>query len=144
LNEIAPPRQLKRWVPSIMDDTELDEIVKAWITGENAENKSPEYERNWWAIERVQDWSLERDTEQLWRFILAAYHRKEMSPKAGAVFAAGPIEDLLAFDGPRFIERVEELARKDPKFNWLLGGVWRSSMTEDVWHRLQSARNHVW
>ena len=127
-----------------MHDPELDEIVAAWIAGENAEYKSPEYERHWWAIERVLDWSLERDTDQLWQFILAAYNQEEMSPKAAAVFAAGPIENLLAFDGTRFIERVEELARKDPKFNWLLGGVWRSSMTDDIWQRLQSARHHVW
>jgi len=127
-----------------MTETELNQIVEAWIAGENSEFKSPDYERNCWAIERVQDWSLERDTDQLWQFIVAAYDREQMSSQAAAVFAAGPIEDLLAFDGPRFIERVEELARKDPKFNWLLGGVWRSSMTEEVWQRLQSARHHVW
>ena len=127
-----------------MDDIELEQIVDAWIAGENAEHNSPEYQRNWWAIERVLDWSLERDTEQLWQFILAAYKRKEMSQKAAAVFAAGPIEDLLAFDGTRFIDRVEELARKDPRFNWLLGGVWRNAMTDDVWQRVQSIRNHVW
>ena len=39
---------------------------------------------------------------------------------------------------------IEELARKDPKFNYLLGGVWRNAMTDEVWQRLQAIRNHVW
>ena len=61
-----------------------------------------------------------------------------------AVLAAGPVEDLLAKHGGEFIDRVVELARKDPKFNYVLGGVWRSSIADDVWERVQSIRNHVW
>ena len=61
-----------------------------------------------------------------------------------AVLAAGPLEDLLAKRGEDFIDRVEELARKDPKFNDLLGGVWRNTMTDEVWQRVQAIRNHVW
>jgi hypothetical protein len=126
-----------------MDNAELDQIVDAWIAGQQAVRKSPEHERNWWALERVMDWSLDRDTDQLWRFVLAAY-RREMSPIAAAVLAAGALEDLLAFDGAKYIERVEELARTDRIFNWLLGGVWRSSMTDDVWQRVQSVRQYNW
>ena len=126
-----------------MDDAEFNQIVDAWIAGETAHEDSSEREANWWAIERVMDWSLQHDGESLWRFILAVYQRNIPSNVAG-VLASGPIEDLLAYDGPQFIERVEELARTDPKFNWLLGGVWRNAMTDDVWRRLQSARNQIW
>jgi hypothetical protein len=43
-----------------------------------------------------------------------------------------------------FIERVEELARQDPNFNSLLGGVWQNTMTDEVWKRVQAARKEVW
>lgn len=122
---------------------ELHDIVNAWIAGENAAEGSPEREANWWAIEQVMEWSLDREGEQLWQFITAVYKR-DLSDKAVAVLAAGPLEDLLAKQGPEFIERVEELARKDPKFNHLLGGVWRNTMTEEIWQRVQAARLHVW
>ena len=126
-----------------MDETELSKVVDAWIAGESASRGSPEYETNWWAISEVSDWSLERNGELLWRFILAAYKRN-LPDKVIAVLAAGPVEDLLAKEGPDFIDRVETLARQDPKFNYLLGGVWRNTMTDDVWQRVENIRNHVW
>ena len=61
-----------------------------------------------------------------------------------AILAAGALEDLLADHGPDYIDRVEDTARKDPKFNRLLGGVWKNSITDDVWHRVQAIRNEVW
>ena len=126
-----------------MDETELNEIVDAWIAAESAEQRSPEHESNWWAVSQVLDWALERQGEQLWRFILATYKR-DLSDKAFGILAAGPLEDLLAKQGPEFIERVEELARKDPKFNELLGGVWQNTMSEEIWQRVQAARLEVW
>jgi len=84
-----------------------------------------------------------RQGELLWRFIVAAYQR-DPTDKVVAVLAAGPVEDLLAKHGAEFIDRVVELARKDPKFNYVLGGVWRSSIADDVWERVQSIRNHSW
>jgi hypothetical protein len=122
---------------------DLDEIVDAWVAAHNAEDRSAEYKSNWWAVEQVMDWALERQGEQLWRFITVAYKR-DLSDRAVGVLAAGPLEDLLAKQGPEFIDRVEELARKDPQFNYLLGGVWRNTMTDDIWQRVQTARHKVW
>jgi|SRR5690242_9197795 len=126
-----------------MDDMDLDQIVTAWITAEDADNRDPERESNWWATEQVIDWWLKREGEQLWQFITTAYKR-DLSDKVLGCLAAGPLEDLLATQGPEFIERVEELARRDPKFNYLLGGVWRNSMTDEIWQRVQAARLNVW
>ena len=126
-----------------MDETQLNKIVDAWIAAEVAERRSLERVFNHWAIDQVLDWSLERQGEHLWQFILAAYKR-DLSDKTIALLAAGPLEDLLAKQGAEFIERVEELARKDPKFNYLLGGVWRNTMTDEIWQRVQTARLHVW
>ena len=126
-----------------MEETDLNEIVNAWIAAEEAERGAAEHESNWWAVQQVMDWSFERQGELLWRFILAAYKR-DLSDKAVSVLAAGPLEDLLAKEGPAFIQRVEDLARRDPKFNDLLGGVWRNTMTDEIWQRVQAARHDVW
>ena len=126
-----------------MDETNLDQIVNAWIAAEEAECGSPEHEANWWAFEELTKWFRERQGEFVWRFITAAYKRN-LSDKVFGALAAGPLEDLLAEQGPEFIDGVEELARTDPRFNSLLGGVWRSSMTEEVWQRVQAARLNVW
>jgi len=122
---------------------DLDQIVDAWVAAQIADDGSPEQESNWWAIEQVMDWALDREGEQLWRFITVAYKR-DLLDKTIAVLAAGPLEDLLARQGPEFIDRVEELARKDPQFNYLLGGVWRNTMTDEIWQRVQTARLQVW
>lgn len=122
-------------------ESELNQIVDAWIAATDAEER--ETGSNWWAISQVLDWSLDREGEHLWQFITAAYKR-DLSDKAIAALAAGPLEDLLAKQGPEFIERIEELARKDPQFNYLLGGVWRNTMTDEIWQRVQAARGNVW
>ena len=122
---------------------DLDQIVDAWVAAQIAADRSPEQKSNWWAIEQVMDWALDREGEQLWQFITAAYKR-DLSDKAIGLLAAGPLEDLLAKQGPEFIDRVEELARKDPQFNYLLGGVWRNTMTDEIWQRVQAARLQVW
>ena len=126
-----------------MDDVELDKIVTAWIAAEQAERGSPERKTNWWAVSEVMDWSFDRKGDRLWQFILEVYQR-ELSDKVIGALAAGPLEDLLAKQGTEFIDRIEERARKDPKFNQVLGGVWRSAMTDDVWKRVERIRNHVW
>ena len=115
-----------------MDKAELDKIVTAWITAEQAERRSPEHEANWWAVFEVLGWAPEEEGELLWEFILEVYKRDPPDKAIGSL-AAGPLEDLLAKRGPDFIDRVEDRARKDPKFNYVLGGVWRNSMTDEVW-----------
>ena len=124
-----------------MDQAELNKIVTAWLTAFQAERESPEYETNFWATSEVLDWRLEGDGDRLWPFILEAYKR-DLSDKMIAVLAAGPLEDLLDKRGEDFIDRIEELARKDPKFNDLLGCVWRTTMTEEVWQRVQAVLTH--
>ncbi|HEY0099904.1 MAG TPA: hypothetical protein VGB76_13230 [Pyrinomonadaceae bacterium] len=126
-----------------MNDGELQKIVDAWITGMEADRDASERESNRWAISEVIDWKYDGEAELLWRFVLAGYKR-ELSDKVLACLAAGPLEDLLSAFGAAFIDRVEELARKDPQFNWLLGGVWRLAMTDEVWARVQAARLKAW
>lgn len=53
--------------------------------------------------------------------------------------AAGPLEDLLARHGSVVIERVEHHAKVNDRFRDLLAGVWRNTIAEDIWQRVESA-----
>ena len=60
------------------------------------------------------------------------------------VLAAGPLEHFLAHSGVEYIDIIEELARRSPRFNKLLGGVWKNSIKPEVWKRVEAARLEVW
>ena len=83
------------------------------------------------------DWIVREHPEHGWRAILAALKDSRLEPHYGTL-AAGPLEELLAYHGQQFIERVEAEAKANPKFAWLLGGVWQFTMTEEVWARVQA------
>jgi hypothetical protein len=95
-----------------------------------------------WASPELDD--LVRDEpERAWRIIIAL-SEQSTDEECKSLLAAGPIENLLSQHGPAFIERVEQRAAADAEFNHILGGVWRSEITDDVWSRLQAARKQVW
>ena len=48
-----------------------------------------------------------------------------------AYIAAGPLEDLIKWHGPQFIDRIEPQALIDPKFRRALRGVWPSEGPEN-------------
>ncbi|MEP7076814.1 MAG: DUF6869 domain-containing protein [Acidobacteriota bacterium] len=119
-------------------------MADAWITYWQADKNSPERDANDWANQLLFDWAgTDYKPDLVWQFILEAYLR-DLSDKLISLLAAGPLEDLLARFGSDYIDRVETLARKDPKFNHLLGGVWKNAMLDNIWNRLQAARKEVW
>jgi hypothetical protein len=38
-----------------MVELELNRLVESWVAGQEAEDGTPEHERNWWAISQVMD-----------------------------------------------------------------------------------------
>jgi len=119
-----------------MSEEDWDELIRGWIDSNEREKIDG------WAIESIAMWHYDQPA-MLWQFILDTYTR-DISDRVLGMIAAGPLEDLLAYCGDDFIDDVEELARKDPKFNKLLGGVWQNAMSDDLWNRVQRARNSVW
>ncbi len=83
------------------------------------------------------------EPEIAWPAILQILER-ELTEDQTAVLAAGALEDLLAVHGAQFIERVEYEALRNPRFNHLLGGVWRNEMSQEIWDRVQKARREMW
>lgn len=118
-----------------MTQDEVLALADAWISYYLAAKDSPEREASAWATDLYE--LRYHDPETLWLLILTI-HAKNQSPRIQEVLSAGPVEDLLAKHGDRFIERVETVARQDPMFAKLLGGVWKNTMTDDIWTRLQT------
>ncbi|HMO80997.1 MAG TPA: hypothetical protein PKD24_09410 [Pyrinomonadaceae bacterium] len=123
--------------------SEWESFIAAWIAAEESGKRRSDDDPEWWAVDAALEWLFDDLHEQLWEFILRIFERK-MSDRVFASLAAGPLEDLLGSFGDLYIDRVEELARKNPRFNHLLGGVWKNAMTADVWDRVQKARLAVW
>ena len=76
--------------------------------------------------------------EELWPVVMELV-RVARDHDELAVVAAGPLEDLLAKHGPQCISKVERTAATDEVFRLALTGVWRSTITEGVWTRLEAA-----
>jgi hypothetical protein len=89
-----------------------------------------------WASDKAIDLALE-NPEELWDFILEVLKRDPVM-EVIEVLASGPLEDFIAKLGDMVIDKVEARAAADPKFRNLLGGVWRNSMSDEVWTRVQA------
>ena len=84
-----------------------------------------------------------QEPEVAWPAILEVL-RHDLTEEQIALLAAGPLETLLSWHGPHFIERVEQEATHNPRFRRLLGGVWQSDMSPEIWQRIESARGEAW
>jgi uncharacterized protein DUF6869 len=124
-----------------MSNKKLDALIDAWIAYYEAPGGPDRANKHWWASNEVMSWTGS-DPELLWRFIVTCCNR-DLSDKVIGDLAAGPLEDLIQYSGAKFIDRIEKLATEDQRFNYLLGGVWRSG-PPDVWTRVELARKKVW
>ncbi|CAN7428320.1 hypothetical protein LJR129_002740 [Acidovorax sp. LjRoot129] len=120
-----------------MNAIELRTLAECWIAYWQADKSSPDKEALSWVFDR--EWDLVRNEPLLaWSMILEIL-KLDTSNKIQEVLSAGPLEDLLDKHGYLVIELVEAEAKKNPKFAQLLGGVWESSMAEEIWARVQAA-----
>ena len=122
-------------------DQEDSSLVSAWLAlqhlGRRGKN-SAEYHELFWAFHKV--WELcDSSPHEAWEFVVAAW-RADQSQVIGENLSAGPLEDLLAKHGDKVIDRVEAEAKMDPSFAFLLGGVWRNEMDENIWTRVLAVR----
>jgi hypothetical protein len=122
-----PPEHLPRDVAELVDGW-----IANYLVGGNRDN------RHFWAWEAANHLAHAYPREAL-AFVLAVVER-QLSDEVRFSMAAGPLEDLLAHNGPTVIDEIERLARERPLFRETLRGVWKNAMTEEVWHRVVAAR----
>jgi len=121
----------------------MDELVVGWIALATAQADGPkvDVEEVFWAWEAASDLTKDHPDLAL-QFVLKVFE-KGMSEKMLSMLAAGPLEDLLERNGAVVIDRIETMARQDPKFRDLLGGVWQNAMSNDLWQRVERAANRT-
>jgi hypothetical protein len=78
------------------------------------------------------------EPEKLWPIIVRMVEEAPDEHHLGTVGAA-PLEDLLWFHGPAFVDRIEAIAQKDPRFREALRQVlgWDSPIAPHVAERLR-------
>ncbi|HEV2453479.1 MAG TPA: hypothetical protein VGY98_04420 [Verrucomicrobiae bacterium] len=109
-----------------MPKKRVNDLVKAWLDGEYT----------------MFDACTE-EPEDAWLAILQIV-RCELTEEQVSLLAGGPLETLLTWHGSKFIARIESEAKENPKFNYLLGGVWRQEMPDEIWDRIRKVRKAVW
>jgi len=127
-----------------MDDFDWNRLIDAWISYIDTPDER-EREQHWWAHEQVIDWETPPPNNQdmLWNFILKTYQR-HLSDCALHILAFGPLQSLIEEFGAEYIDRIEKLAREDPAFNHLLGGVCGEDAPAEIRARVEKVRNSTW
>ena len=121
---------------SRLPDAIAEEWLLKWSTGE------PNFE-----VKSTLDWELPKKQPDLClAAIVEVLERLDPSTpnQALGALAAGPLEDLLAYNGDAVIRQVELLARRDPAFRMLLNGVWDSRISPSVLASLSKYRKDRW
>lgn len=119
-----------------MNEENIIEVAEAWIAHAKDIAESNGNETHAWAWDEEFDLKYE-NPELLWKLILEI-HSRDKDASSVEVLSAGPMEDLLSMHGAKFIEKVEKQAKQDRSFAFLLGGVWKSDINEEIWKRIQN------
>lgn len=123
-------------------DSRLDDLIADWLSyhrelerqGSLTDDRdvgSQYFE----SIDGLDD-MVRTDPESGWQAIQVIFSRCENDFQR-ACLAAGLLEDLLVKHGPEFVDRIELAARNDDGFRELLTGVWRSTIEDAVWQRIE-------
>jgi hypothetical protein len=105
-------------------------LARAWLDHDRTGRKT-----RFWAWERVED-VVRRQPMTGW--LLLGYLIAGAADEGQLMsVAAGPFEDLLAEHSQVLLDRVEAAARSDPRTMRALAGVWKSSIDEGDWTRIQ-------
>lgn len=126
----------------------VNEIATDWIevTLAYPAHVSEEIENTMYYVSEI----CEKDPELAFDFIMEViekYSEEITSQEDGRLsrvinnLAAGPIEDLLVYNGSSIIEKIDEEVKRSPLLRTALRGVWRNNIEQNVWDRLQIILN---
>lgn len=114
-------------------------IVEPWKKLQLAPQDQLEDNPDFWVIERL--WEFSEESPELCLEIVLAIFDSTDNAKVLGNLAAGPLEDLLVSHGEKVIDKIESFAFEDKRFRQLLGGVWKNDIPDDIWRRIETARN---
>src|SRR5882672_3443482 len=112
-----------------MDSSAIKKLASSWANLQKAKPTELDSDPNFWAHEKL--WKLTRESpEEAWEAILAIKQYDSSDFVLGNI-AAGPLEDLLCFNGESVIHLVEDRAKHDMAFRKTLAGVWQNTMSDE-------------
>lgn len=119
----------------------LEKLATAWIALNSRPNplELDTDEPNQWAHDKLSDLSRD-DPDACWEAIIYIMKRAPDDYILGSL-AAGPLEDLLVYHGEEMIDQVEREAQSSRQFKKALAGVWKNNISEEVWRRVEVARD---
>jgi len=87
--------------------------------------------------------SLAQDWPDVCLDVVIACLLRISTPHQADYLAAGNLEDVIRKHGDTIIERIELLARRSPRFRYLLTGVWPQGQQDGaIWARIVAARGN--
>jgi len=125
-----------------MNEESINKWADAYIQAQLASNLNTDNPQ-WWAFEKFIQVGTEKLSSKDCLNTILVILEKNPPDKVMSVLATGPLEDLIDRCGEEVIDNIERLARQNPKFKNLLGGVWECS-TPDIWSRVLACRGEVW
>ena len=129
-----------------MSPSDWDGFAKAWLAelrassppGESDVQPAAEFDVG----QAVVMMTFTADPEHQWQFIRSALAHADSDDDLSHI-GAGPVEHLLGWHGEDFIARVEAQAAADATFARMLTGVWKYTMDDEVWARVQAIQSRV-
>ncbi len=120
-----------------MTDYELKSLVNNWVAYYHDRKDDAKWQA-WAATNEHLDYLIEYEPWDAWR-LLTGIHTRDQSNTINQSLC-GPLESLLTAQGFLLIDTVALYARKNPTFTTLLRAIWRGSIDDEVWARIQAIR----
>ena len=120
-------------------------VAKFWIQREEETREEKELDITGWLSSLIYNifWNTEHADYAF--EIIDAIHELDKDQKHVETFSASLVEDILVHKGYSVIEKIENKAKQDRSFANVLGGVWKSKISEEIWERVQNARDtSIW
>jgi hypothetical protein len=122
---------------------DADNLAEVWIRRlHHLPKGSSEHDALFWSWEKLTE-MCDTAPETAWSVIqeiIALDHSDQILANVGA----GPFEDLMGNHGPQFIDRVEMCSRSHPAFRRMLGIVWKTAISDEVWNRIKAIAPPSW
>ena len=94
------------------------EIVATWLRYQESRSRA-----DFWAVDQIMAATGPGGDPEIGWPLVEALYRAAPDELLGAI-AAGPLEDLVTFHTTAVIDRVEQLARREPRFRSTVSRIW--------------------
>jgi len=121
----------------------IERLSRDWIDYFSISDKDEIKKNKHYNPFEIYDLIVRNDPLTGWRLIVNTIN-KDTQKKSLRMLAAGPLEDFISIHGINFIELIEDEARINSELRWILGGVWKGSANDEIWHRIERIRGDTW